>query len=72
MKVDLRVEGSEKFVTVDEAIKMKKKIGAYALVECSAIQRKNLEQVFEQAIKAVEEHKTNNGLPQKKAVCGIL
>lgn len=52
-KSDLRVPNSEKFVSLSEAKKLKSKIKAAALVECSAIKKQNLEEVFHEAIRAV-------------------
>lgn len=54
-KSDLRVPGSEKFVTTAEGKKMKHKIKAYALVECSAKRKENLHEVFEEAVRAAEK-----------------
>lgn len=59
-KSDLRVAGSEKFVTIQEGKKLQKKIGAYALVECSAKNRLRLTDVFEEAVRSVER-KSNYG-----------
>uniref|UniRef100_A0A2M4APD4 Putative ras similarity family n=1 Tax=Anopheles triannulatus TaxID=58253 RepID=A0A2M4APD4_9DIPT len=53
-KSDLRVVGSEKFVTTAEGKKLKQKIKAYALVECSAKRKQNLAEVFEEAVRAAE------------------
>lgn len=52
--MDLRVAGSEKFVTTQEAKKVKSKIKAYALVECSAKKKVHLGDVFDEAVRAVE------------------
>ncbi|XP_058116546.1 ras-like GTP-binding protein RhoL [Anopheles ziemanni] len=54
-KSDLRVPGSEKFVTTAEGKKMKHKIKAYALVECSAKRKENLHEVFKKAVRAAEK-----------------
>lgn len=54
-KSDLRVAGSEKFVTIQDSKKLQKKIGAYSLVECSAKNRTRLTEVFEEAVRAVEK-----------------
>lgn len=54
-KSDLRVAGSEKFVSTQEAKKLKTKIKAYALVECSAKKKSNLSDVFDEAVRAVEQ-----------------
>jgi GTPase SAR1 family protein len=69
-KVDLRVQGSEKFVTTAEAKKLQKKINAFTFVECSAKKQKNLENVFEEAIRAVEKKKPGGG--SRKPACRIL
>lgn len=66
-KSDLRVPNSEKFVTHAEAKKLKHKIKAYALVECSAKKKENTEDVFHEAIRAVE--KTPHTKPR---VCTLL
>lgn len=52
--MDLRVAGSEKFVTTQEAKKVRAKIKAYSLVECSAKKKLHLEDVFNEAVRAVE------------------
>lgn len=69
-KADLRVQNSEKFVTTVEAKKLKNKIGAFTLVECSAKNKTNLETVFEEAIRAVEKKKPGGGT--RKPACSIL
>lgn len=56
-KLDLRVPNSEKFVTTSEGKKLKRDIHAYSLVECSAMKKLNLADVFEEAIRAVERKK---------------
>lgn len=66
-KSDLRILHSEKFVTTIEGKKMKSKIGACSLVECSAKKKEHLEDVFEEAIKAVERKTT-----RRKPVCCLL
>nr|BAA87881.1 Drac3 [Drosophila melanogaster] len=53
-KLDLRIPSSEKFVTTQEGKKMRKEIHAFNLVECSAKKKQNLQQVFEEAVRAVE------------------
>lgn len=66
-KSDLRVHGSEKFVTTAEGKKLKHKIKAYSLVECSAKKKLNLGEVFDEAVRAVEKK------PHvKPRVCTIL
>ncbi|XP_055298691.1 ras-like GTP-binding protein RhoL [Sitodiplosis mosellana] len=52
-KSDLRYPNSEKFVTLNEAKKLKQKIKAKALIECSAIEKKNIDAVFLEAVRAV-------------------
>lgn len=69
-KSDLRVQGSEKFVTTVEGKKLKNKIGAFTLVECSAKKKTNLVNVFEEAIRAVERKKP--GGSGRKQTCCIL
>lgn len=54
-KLDLRIAGSEKFVTNAEGRRLRKEIHAHALVECSAKSKVNLEAVFEEAVRAVEK-----------------
>ncbi|XP_070500012.1 ras-like GTP-binding protein RhoL [Chironomus tepperi] len=66
-KSDLRIHGSEKFVTTPEGKKLKNKIGAYALVECSAKKKAHLTDVFEEAVRAVEKKS-----PHAKRSCCIL
>ncbi|XP_063709268.1 ras-like GTP-binding protein RhoL [Culicoides brevitarsis] len=53
-KMDLRVANSEKFVTTAEANKMKSKIKAVSLVECSAMKKVNIEDVFHEAVRGIE------------------
>ncbi|XP_037922418.1 ras-like GTP-binding protein RhoL isoform X2 [Hermetia illucens] len=65
-KLDLRVAGSEKFVTTAEGRKMRKEIRAYSYVECSAMKQVNLSDVFEEAVRAVV-NKTH-----KPRTCRIL
>uniref|UniRef100_A0A336MC96 CSON015063 protein n=1 Tax=Culicoides sonorensis TaxID=179676 RepID=A0A336MC96_CULSO len=60
-KMDLRVAGSEKFVTTQEAKKMKAKIKAYGLVECSAKKQVHLGDVFYEAVRAVERKPKHSG-----------
>lgn len=52
-KSDLRVPNSQKFITLAEGKKLKQKIRAFALVECSAKKKQNLEDVFDEAVRAV-------------------
>lgn len=54
-KSDLRIPNSEKFVTQSEGKRLRQKIKAYALVECSAKKKLNLEDVFHEAVRAVEK-----------------
>lgn len=54
-KLDLRVPNSERFVTLAEGKKMKNKIHAFALVECSARRKVNLADVFHEAVRAVSK-----------------
>ncbi|ALC47082.1 RhoL [Drosophila busckii] len=53
-KLDLRIPNSEKFVTTQEGKRLRKEIHAYNLVECSAKKKMNLQQVFEEAVRAVD------------------
>lgn len=53
-KLDLRVPGSEKFVSAQEADRLKTKLKAFALVECSAMKKINVIKVFEEAVRAIE------------------
>lgn len=66
-KSDLRIPNSEKFVTLAEGKKLKHKIKAFTLVECSAKKKQNLEDVFHEAVRAVIK-KPN----VKPRVCTIL
>ncbi|XP_055298679.1 ras-like GTP-binding protein RhoL [Sitodiplosis mosellana] len=52
-KSDKRYPISEKFVTLNEAKELKRKIKAKALIECSAIEKKNIDAVFLEAVRAV-------------------
>lgn len=65
-KLDLRIPASEKFVTQAEGRKLRKEIRAYSLVECSAMKKVNLQEVFEEAVRAVENK------PHKTRTCRIL
>lgn len=65
-KLDLRIPNSEKFVTTAEGRRLRKEIHAHSLVECSAKKKLNLNTVFEEAIRAVENK------PNKTRQCTIL
>lgn len=52
-------------MTTNEGKKVKSKISAYALVECSAKKKENLVTVFEEAVRAVA------GREAKKDCCSI-
>lgn len=52
-KGDLRNTGNVDIVTMKDCQKMKKKVKASKYVECSALQRENLDLVFVEAIRAV-------------------
>lgn len=67
-KSDLRVQGSEKFVTTQDGKKLQKKIGAFSLIECSAKKQTRLADVFEEAVRAVEKKKPGGKSPS----CSIL
>lgn len=66
----MRVQNSEKFVTTADGKKLKNKINAFTLVECSAKKKTNLITVFEEAIRAVERKKPGGG--GRKPTCSIL
>jgi Ras-related C3 botulinum toxin substrate 1 len=53
--MDKRVEGSKEFVTTAEAEALKNRIGAFSFVECSAVKKINLDSVFDEAIRAIED-----------------
>lgn len=57
-------------MTTVDAKKLKNKIGAFTLVECSAKKKTNLLTVFEEAIRAVERKKPGGGT--RKPTCSIL
>lgn len=61
-KSDLRIEGSDKFVTTNEGKKMKSKIKAKSFIECSA-RLNDCTPVIEEAVRAVVV---------KKSSCSIL
>lgn len=52
-KGDLRSTENVDTITPKDCKKMKKKVKAYKYVECSALKRENLEDVFVEAIRAV-------------------
>ncbi|XP_034187439.1 ras-like GTP-binding protein RhoL isoform X1 [Osmia lignaria lignaria] len=58
-KGDLRNVENVDTITLKECKKMKKKIKAYKYVECSALKRENLEEVFVEAIRAVLKKPSN-------------
>lgn len=66
-KLDLRIPNSEKFVTAHEGRRLRKEIHAHNLVECSAKKKLNLQQVFEEAVRAVERKPRS-----KPPACKIL
>lgn len=66
-KLDLRIPNSEKFVTTSEGRRLRKEIHAHNLVECSAKKKLNLQQVFEEAVRAVERKPRS-----KPPACKIL
>lgn len=66
-KSDLRVPGSEKFVTTAEGKRLKNRIKAYSLVECSAKRKLNLPDVFDEAVRAAEKKPHAN-----QRLCTIL
>lgn len=65
-KIDLRASGSA-VITTQEGKKLKKKIRAVQLVECSALERVNMNEVFEEAVRAALR-KT----PVHKRTCAYL
>lgn len=66
-KSDLRISDSEDFVTLAEAKEMKQKLKAVALIECSAMNKQNVDDVFQEAIHvAIEEQ-----LEPQTHFCGV-
>lgn len=51
-KHDLRYAKSDNLVNLADAQKLKEQIGAYALIECSALNKQNIDIVFQQAVRA--------------------
>ena len=78
-KVDLRdtfvkTNGTSKlsennFIRCDEGLEMAKKIGATRYVECSSLTQKGMNNVFDEAIRAVLTPKPK---PKPKPRCEIL
>ncbi|XP_049887554.1 ras-like GTP-binding protein RhoL [Pectinophora gossypiella] len=65
-KIDLR-ESGKAVITTQEGKKLKKKIKAVQLVECSALERINMDEVFEEAVRAALKKK-----PVTKRTCQYL
>ncbi|XP_059048947.1 ras-like GTP-binding protein RhoL [Achroia grisella] len=65
-KLDLRSK-NESVITRQEGKKLKKKISAVKLVECSALERVNINEVFEEAVRAALRKK-----PVTKRTCQYL
>ncbi|KAJ2943764.1 hypothetical protein O0L34_g12370 [Tuta absoluta] len=65
-KIDLR-ESGKAVITTQEGKKLKKKIKALGFVECSALERTNMDAVFEEAVRAARKKK-----PVNKRTCQYL
>lgn len=66
-KSDLRISDSEEFVSLTEAMKMKEKIKAIALIECSALNKQNVDDVFQEAVRAAIEEQFGS----QSHFCGV-
>jgi len=64
-KLDIR-ESNELFVTKAQGEELRKELGAFQYVECSARTQVNMKQVFDEAIRCVLIEKSKAG-PKKKA-----
>ncbi|XP_053978175.1 ras-like GTP-binding protein RhoL [Hylaeus anthracinus] len=62
-KGDLRNTENDNTISIKDCKKMKKKVKAYKYIECSALKRENLEDVFVEAIRAVLKK------PSRKLCC---
>lgn len=58
-KGDLRNAENVDTITQKDCKKMKNKVNAYKYIECSALKRENLEDVFVEAIRAVLKKRSN-------------
>lgn len=65
-KSDLR-ETQDTLISISEAKKMKRNIGAYKYLECSAIRNEGLTEIFEEAVRCVYRKQ-----PIKKRTCTLL
>ncbi|XP_045760638.1 ras-like GTP-binding protein RhoL isoform X1 [Maniola jurtina] len=65
-KIDLRTSGKA-VITTQEGKTLKKKIRAAQFVECSALERENMDEVFEEAVRAALRKK-----PVTKRTCQFL
>ncbi|KOB74459.1 Afadin-and alpha-actinin-binding protein [Operophtera brumata] len=66
-KIDLRSANSQTEITTQEGKKLRKKIRAVQLVECSALERLNMDEVFQEAVRAALKKKHVN-----KRTCNYL
>jgi GTPase SAR1 family protein len=77
LKDALKESGLEP-VKEDEGHKLAKELGAYSYLECSALDQTNLPQVFEEAVKAAQNHTIaaagggGDGKPSKKGDKGCV
>lgn len=65
-KVDLRIEGSTRFVTEAEGRKLKAKIKADGFIECSARMKTGLAEVIEESVRIAVAKRT------RTTTCAIL
>lgn len=54
-KKDLRVSNDKRFVTQEDAKKLKRRIGAVKTLECSALTYEGLDEIFVEAVRAASE-----------------
>lgn len=66
-KVDLRSKLDQPVISTQEGKKLKKKIKAIHLIECSALDRINISEVFEEALRVAMQKK-----PVNKRTCQFL
>ena len=69
LKIDLRDNNQNTFITKQEGIANKLKLPKY--VECSALTRDGLKNVFDEAVKTILYNKYSKPL-SKKAKCSII